>query len=102
MTDDALKWLEDWYSDQCDGDWEHQNGIDIGNIDNPGWTLKVDLTGTSLENIPFEEVLHNYDDEVFWWRCWRDAREFHAVCGARNLRSVIGVFRTWVEANQPK
>lgn len=55
MTDDALKWLEDWYSDQCDGDWEHQNGIDIGNIDNPGWTLKVDLTGTSLENIPFEE-----------------------------------------------
>ncbi len=102
MADDALTWLEDWYASQCDGLWEHGYGIEIGNIDNPGWTLKIDLIGTNLENTPFDEARHNFDGEVSWWKCWRDAGEFHAVCGARNLRSVIEVFRAWVETNQPK
>ncbi|HBU98859.1 MAG TPA: hypothetical protein DEF21_13285 [Thalassospira lucentensis] len=27
-------------------DWEHTYGIAIGNIDNPGWSLKVEFIGT--------------------------------------------------------
>lgn len=41
---ELLRFLQDWYLSQCDGDWEHQLGIDIGTIDNPGWTVKVSLS----------------------------------------------------------
>jgi hypothetical protein len=34
--DDLLRWLQDWHAGQCDGDWEHSYGVDIGTLDNPG------------------------------------------------------------------
>lgn len=100
MTQDALDWLADWYTRHCDGNWEHNFGISIANIDNPGWTLTIDLTGTDLENVPFEEVRHNYEDETSWWKCSREGKTFRAVCGARELSAVIKVFRTWAESNR--
>jgi len=36
MTNE-LKWLQQWYSEHCDGAWEHGFGITIETIDNPGW-----------------------------------------------------------------
>nr|TKK07812.1 hypothetical protein SrhCFBP13529_11555 [Stenotrophomonas rhizophila] len=44
----ALDRLQKWYADQCDGDWEHSFGIRIDTLDNPGWTVSVDLTDTAL------------------------------------------------------
>ncbi|MFT5930929.1 MAG: hypothetical protein ACI93G_000001, partial [Hyphomonas sp.] len=38
-----------WYQSQCDGDWEHSFGLKIESLDNPGWSVHVDLEGTSLE-----------------------------------------------------
>jgi len=35
MTDD-LTWLMNWYVAQCDGDWEHRFGFEIGTLENPG------------------------------------------------------------------
>jgi Immunity protein 53 len=32
----------------CDGDWEHSSGVSIGTIDNPGWSLDVELAETNL------------------------------------------------------
>jgi hypothetical protein len=29
MSQDALDRLQAWYADQCDGDWEHDEGIEI-------------------------------------------------------------------------
>lgn len=26
---DSLKWLQEWYIQNCDGDWEHCYGIEI-------------------------------------------------------------------------
>ena len=46
---DNLLWLMNWYAQQCDGDWEHENGIKIGTLDNPGWYIKIMLGGTELE-----------------------------------------------------
>jgi len=40
---DELRELQDWYLSQCDGDWEHQNGINIVSLDNPGWTVDIAL-----------------------------------------------------------
>jgi hypothetical protein len=38
-----LQWLQEWYLEQCDREWEHEYGIKIGTLDNPGWTITIDL-----------------------------------------------------------
>lgn len=53
---EILIWIQDWYEAQCDGDWEHDYGVEINTLDNPGWMVKVDLTGTSLEGASFATV----------------------------------------------
>jgi Immunity protein 53 len=35
--------LEKWYRARCNGDWEHQWGVEIGTLDNPGWRVHIDL-----------------------------------------------------------
>jgi hypothetical protein len=40
---DELAWLEQWYQEQCDGDWEHHCGVTIETLDNPGWLVQADL-----------------------------------------------------------
>jgi hypothetical protein len=47
---EILKWLQAWYSSQCNGDWEHGNGIRIASIDNPGWHVAINLNETELES----------------------------------------------------
>jgi hypothetical protein len=49
MYADNLEWLQQWYLSHCNEDWEHQYGISIKNIDNPGWHLSVDLVGTEVQ-----------------------------------------------------
>ena len=34
------KWLQEWAMSQVDGDWEHELGISISMLDNPGWIFK--------------------------------------------------------------
>ena len=49
MTE-GISLLENWYVARCNGDWEHQWGVTIGTLDNPGWTLVIDLNQTKAEN----------------------------------------------------
>jgi hypothetical protein len=42
-TPDALAWLMQWYLAQCNQDWEHEFGITIATLDNPGWGGPHDL-----------------------------------------------------------
>ncbi len=51
-----LKRLQEWFETNCDGEWEHAYGVLIATLDNPGWTIKIDLMGTYLENIDFQSV----------------------------------------------
>lgn len=52
---DPLTWLQAWYATQCDGEWEHEHGVSIETLDNPGWFLKLDLRETSLDGLTFIE-----------------------------------------------
>ncbi|MFE2849501.1 Imm53 family immunity protein, partial [Streptomyces scopuliridis] len=36
-SEPLLDWLQNWYTQQCDGDWEHEWGVKIATLDNPGW-----------------------------------------------------------------
>lgn len=91
---DILKWLENWYSSNCDGDWEHSFGIQISTIDNPGWYIKINLIETSLEDVPFSsmQIDRNAND---WIRCKVENNVFIGAGGALNLHEIISVFRDW-------
>ncbi|WP_328686786.1 immunity 53 family protein [Streptomyces caniferus] len=34
-------WLPSWYASHCDGDREHEGGVTIKTLDNPGWAVKM-------------------------------------------------------------
>ena len=91
--------LQRWYRAQCDGEWEHEFGIKIDTLDNPGWTLKVDLVDTNLSDVPFEAHEDQYDDEINWLRAWRDPTNFHVACGATRFEDALTVFLNWAEGS---
>ena len=44
----ALSRFQHWYKSMCNDDWEHTYGVCITNIDNPGWSLKIELIDTPI------------------------------------------------------
>ena len=48
--------LSEWYQAQCVDDWQEQYGIKIDTLDNPGWSLKIDLLRTKLHDKEFPLV----------------------------------------------
>jgi hypothetical protein len=60
---ELIEQIQVWYAAQCDGDWEHQYGVSIETLDNPGWSVTIDLSGTSLENIRFQTYQENKGEE---------------------------------------
>jgi hypothetical protein len=93
----VLERLTGWYQAQCNGDWEHQYGVRIETLDNPGWLVKIDLVGTSLEAARFRPVCRNTDDAGWsnsdhWLHChvvdrmWQGAGdEDKAATNPRNI-----------------
>jgi len=96
---DNLDWLLNWYSMQCDGDWEHGNSIKIGTLDNPGWYLSVSLRETECEGVEFEPVIVERSEDD-WYHCFIKDEKFEGPCGLFNLYEVIQVFREWAESCQ--
>ncbi|WP_416463394.1 immunity 53 family protein [Sphingomonas sp. VDB2] len=107
MNEDNLNWLSQWYLARCDSDWEHSYGVKIDTLDNPGWTIKIDLTDTPTQDRAFERVEHGtISDDLegwqqggSWWVARVDGHFFEASCGPLDLSAAIGIFRRWVEAS---
>ncbi|MGB7128768.1 MAG: immunity 53 family protein [Candidatus Rhabdochlamydia sp.] len=100
MIEDDFLWLQQWYQDNCDGDWEHTYGVSLENIDNPGWSLIIDLNETDLEYANFQEIKIDRSEED-WILCTVKNTKFEGRCGVRNLPEVLKVFRHWAIENEP-
>lgn len=94
--DVRLAWLQEWYLQQCDGDWEHEFGVSINTLDNPGWSLSVELSETGLEGVAFEPIRITRS-ESDWLHCWVQDSVFQARGGALNLADMLDSFRVWSE-----
>ena len=91
-----LVWLQGWYAAHCDSDWEHDRGLSIGTLDNPGWRFSVNLDGTELQSTAFDRVeVHRAEHD--WYVAWIEDSTFEAACGPLNLGEAIHTFRTWVQ-----
>lgn len=107
MNSDNLVWLSQWYLSQCNNDWEHSYGVKIDTLDNPGWSLKIDLTNTPMQGQPFQreedgEISGDLDEwrqTGSWWVARVDGNTFNVTCGPLDLAAAVGVFRRWVDAS---
>ena len=94
--ENVFEWLQKWYKSQCDKDWEHEYGITIETVDNPGWYIIINLTGTECEGCSFSSVRLE-KDETNWFFCLLRNNNFEASCGVCNLAEVLQIFREWTE-----
>ncbi len=92
-----IKRLQNWYTLMCNDDWEHTYGIFISNIDNPGWSLKVELKDTYLYDVHFEEQKIQRENEHNWIICKVEEGNFQGYGGPENLGELIGIFLNWAE-----
>jgi hypothetical protein len=94
---DALTSLQKWYASACDGCWEHQYGIRIDTLDNPGWLLHIDLRNTPRHK-HFEpiDIKRSQND---WIVCKIENGCFEGFGGPLNLSEIIRVFVDWAEVD---
>jgi hypothetical protein len=98
MTADSLARLVDWYAENCNGEWEHQYGVHLETMDNPGWHLRVDLTETEHQDRRLARIRRgNSAVDASWSECWVEEMQFRAFCGPRGLAEVIDFFMRWID-----
>lgn len=63
---DPVAELDRWFSNRCDGTWEHHWGVSIQTTDNPGWLLTFKSLPIDRKCIPsaISKLLRDYGAEV--------------------------------------
>ncbi|KUL23378.1 Imm53 family immunity protein [Streptomyces regalis] len=91
----ALAGLVRWYRSQCDGDWEHEYGVRLASLDNPGWHIEVDLLETDAEGRLMPKRRTD-DGQGKWLVAWSDGEMFRASCDPGSLPEMLGLFQEFV------
>lgn len=91
---ELLSELQSWYVEQCDGEWEHQYGIKIETLDNPGWAVEIDLTGTRLSSATLQERIEERS-ATDWIHISAGNGLFRGFGGAKNLAEILERFLSW-------
>lgn len=91
-----LEWLDCWYQQQCNGEWENSQGVQLEMLEPRGWQLTISLTGTSAENAtPQKLSLDSTTGD--WIACSISPDRFEGAGDQRKLEQIIGIFRKWVD-----
>jgi hypothetical protein len=94
---DTLGRLQAWYGSHCNGSWEHTHGVRIDTVDNPGWSVKIDLQGTPLLARDLRPVVIDRSDGD-WVRCDVANGIFQGWGGTTNLTEILDIFLRWADA----
>lgn len=87
--------LEYWFSEKCDGDWEHQGGVEITTTDNPGWHAVIayddmdvgvqsDIADHNVDRSDTDYIIFSYDEKK---------NTVSIACGAMNLSEAFAILR---------
>jgi Immunity protein 53 len=92
-----------WFAAHCDGEWEHAYGVSITSTDNPGWWMKVDLTGTALAGRSFTPMRIGVDESKepiapSWLCCEVRDGIWHGAGDPTRLPEIVRRFLDWAEA----
>jgi hypothetical protein len=89
---ETIERIQDWYKLNCNGDWEHSYGYSIATLDNPGWTIKIDLTETCLDKLDFKKEYANTENKHDWFIFNTEKEVLNIACGPENLKQVFEIF----------
>jgi hypothetical protein len=100
----SLRELQDWYRSQCNDNWEHSHGVKIETLDNPGWTVTVDLRETVLQSKTFQGlskgvIADNLTESEDWIVCKVEEQKFKGAGGPGKLEEIIATFLDWVKSH---
>lgn len=90
---DLILWLQEWCYQNCNG--EHNQNILITTLDNPGWSVMINLEDTNLEEAHFNKVFIE-NDSMDWVRCKIEEKKFLGYCGPHNLLDVLAIFKNFI------
>jgi hypothetical protein len=87
----AMLRLQQWYRNECNGDWEHSFGISIETLDNPGWLISIDLEETAWAGtvIPLARFERSDTD---WMQYEFTDTTFTGCGGVGNLAEIVEAF----------
>lgn len=93
-----VDWIQQWYINQCDGEWEHEYGIKVYTVDNPGWSVVIDLNHTTLEDLemPYQLFEKSEDD---WYGFSIQKNAYKASGDPTKLELLLKKFKEIVDAN---
>lgn len=92
---DLIPRIQNWFKINCNGDWEHNFGLSISTLDNPGWIVELDLEGTSLDTLEFKRQYQNPNNEQDWFIIKTKNYKkptLEIFCGPANLETVFNIF----------
>jgi hypothetical protein len=95
---DSFTWLQDWYAKQCDGTWEHTYGIQIETLDNPGWSVKINLEKTRYSGISGVTIVEDHTGASDWIVCKIADDRFEGCGDPQKLLAIVQKFRKWIES----
>ncbi|HRI50435.1 MAG TPA: immunity 53 family protein [Pseudomonadota bacterium] len=101
MIQPILQWLQIWYQNECNGDWEHGFGIHITTIDNPGWHIQIGLTDTELDGL---EIAYNLEEraENDWYGISIKNNKYDAAGDPNKLTFLLESFQALVESKRKR
>ncbi|EOD6328199.1 Imm53 family immunity protein [Providencia stuartii] len=94
MNNNLITQLQNWYKSQCDGIWEHEYGLDISTLDNPGW--RVHINGESGKN-KSNLIVNNSNDD--WLNIITTDKEFKGYGSPQNLNIILDYAIKWVNGS---
>ncbi|GLS05287.1 hypothetical protein GCM10007860_24370 [Chitiniphilus shinanonensis] len=92
IEQELLTWMEAWFSTCCNGKWEHGSGIKIETLDNPGWSVSIELAGTPYERVSMPDFVVERDD-TDWVSCSIKDGVFRGFGGMENLKEILNLFK---------
>ena len=89
--------LQDWFASNCDGDWEHDFGIKIETMSDPGWLVTIDLEDTNLEGKEFKSIEEGSSDNS-WIDCRVEESKFRGMGDSARLEEILRIFVNWAKS----
>ena len=93
---EILDWIQNWFKDTCDGDWEHGEGIQITTMAKPGWEVEIDISKTSVANMNLKWILNEIGPQD-WYGVKIENQKFNAAGDSGKLEFLLGLFKEMIE-----
>lgn len=93
---ELIEWIQNWFTNNCDGNWEKGEVIQITTLDNPGWEVEIDVSNTSLATLEIPWIL-NENSKQDWYGVKIENQRFSASGDSGKLKFLLGLFKETIE-----